>query len=337
MLLRRGSKDPVTLIDNILLAAERGGALTRQLLSLARNRPINREVVSLATHIPTMTAMLCSSLRGDIDLQLSVDPEIRPVEVDVSELEIALLNIALNARDAMPTGGCFTIDVRNLKLASLPSSLPASPHGFIAIAAYDTGIGMPPDVIAKALDPFFTTKKPGYGTGLGLSQVSGFAEGSGGTIQIKSAPSQGTVITIILPITDKPIESPNPRPEERTEPLQGQLLLVDDNLEVMSVIVKMTTAMGLNVEHTNMPTVALERITSRPERYKIVLADIVMPGMNGVDLARDIRAICPTMPIILMSGYNDLPPPPGFRVLSKPIRYGILYDAIRDSLGSSSS
>jgi two-component system NtrC family sensor kinase len=333
-LLRRGNaKDPTKLIDNILLAGERGGALTRQLLSLARNRPVNRQVVDLTTHMPRMSGMLQSSIRGDIDLQLSVEPTTGLIEVDISELEIALLNVALNARDAMPAGGRLSVDVRNLDPGRTPPSLPHSPQGFVAITMRDTGTGMPEDVMDKAFEPFYTTKKLGSGTGLGLSQVFGFAQGAGGVVQLESAPGQGTQVTIIIPITDKPAISPqSSETDKRSGTLDGRVLLVDDNVEVMAVIRIMLVAMGLEVESTDRAALALEQLSTRPEHFNLLLSDVVMPGMSGVDLVREVRASYPGLPVILMSGYHDSPTPNEFQALRKPISYNELYDAVRESL-----
>jgi CheY-like chemotaxis protein len=302
------------------------------LLSLARNRPINRQALSLSAHIPRISGMLRSSLRGDIELQITVDPNTGPVEVDVGELEIALLNVALNARDAMPTGGLFTVDVRNLDSARHPPSLAPSPEGFVAITVKDTGTGMPSDVMARAFEPFFTTKKPGSGTGLGLSQVFGFTQGSSGQVEIASELGRGTQITMVIPITNKPVNSATPDTDERAQPLTGCVLLVDDNVEVLGVLRTMITAMGLEVDETDRPTVALEKIVSHPDRFGVVLSDVVMPGVNGVELAREIRSLRPRLSIILMSGYNDVPMPVDFPVVHKPISYAQLYEVLRTAL-----
>ena len=321
-------RDPAKLIDNILLAGERGSALTRQLLSLARKRSVNRQVVDLTTHIPRLSGMLRSSIRGDIDLQLSVEPSTALIEVDVGELEIAILNMALNARDAMPEGGLLSVDVRNLD--RLPPSLPDTDRGYVAIAMRDTGIGMPDDVMAKAFEPFYTTKKLGSGTGLGLSQVFGFAQAAGGAVNLESAPGQGTQVTIILPITDKTAMSQHGgETDKRAGTLNGRVLLVEDNVDVMAVIRTMLVAMGLEVETTNRAAGALEQLSAQPGRFNLLLTDIVMPEMNGVDLVRAVRASYPALPIILMSGYYEATTPSEFLALRKPVSYDELYDAVR--------
>ncbi len=333
-LLRKGTaKDPAKLIDNILLAGERGSALTRQLLSLARNHPLTRQVVDLHTHIPKMAELLRPSLRGDINLRIFVDPRAGAIEVDVGELEIAMLNMAVNARDAMPAGGQFTIDVHDVDLASQPVPLPSAPFGFVAIAARDNGAGMPADVISHASEPFFTTKTLGSGTGLGLSQVFGFAKSSGGAAHIASELGQGTCVTIFLPVSDKkPFSAPSADSEKSVRQLSGRVLLVDDNEDVMAVIKAMIGAMGLEVETANGAAAAIERLSADPVRFDLLLTDVVMPDINGVDLATEVHARHVELPIILMSGYNDALTSDDFHTLRKPVPYDELYDAIRQAL-----
>jgi two-component system NtrC family sensor kinase len=325
------------MIDNILLASDRGVALTRQLLSLSRHQPQTRQVVDVSKEMPRIAEMLRSSLRGDIEMQISIGTDIRPIEVDLGELEIALLNVAVNARDAMPTGGRFVVDVRNRGPHSAgPPSLAAN-RDYLAIALQDSGVGMSSDVLARASEPFFTTKQLGSGTGLGLSQVYGFADSSGGAVTVESQLDVGTRVTIFLPHTDKAKLDAGPNDGgNRSQPLLGRILLVDDNIEVASVTATMLSAMGLQVETTNQARKALERLAVEPDGFCLLLTDVVMPGMNGVDLAREVRGRLPRLPIILMSGYNDALPvaESEFQILRKPIPYGELYDVIRTHLTS---
>jgi PAS domain S-box-containing protein len=326
-LIQRGSaSDPARLAHNILTAGERGAALTRRLLSLSRHRPQAREIVDLKAELPKMTEMLRSSLRGDIDLQIDIDPMIRPVEVDLGELEIALLNVAVNARDAMPNGGRFNVDVRNQRSEG-------DGREFVAVALQDNGVGMPVTVMARASEPFFTTKELGFGTGLGLSQVYNFAQSSGGVTHLESKVGSGTRVTILLPHASGSMTSqPSSREYIRSQPLRGRVLLVDDNDEVMNVTKTMIGAMGLEVETANRASDALELLATRSNRFNLVLTDIVMPGMNGVDLAREIHSMVPWLPVLLMSGYNETADTHEYRVLRKPVPYDDLYDAILGSL-----
>ncbi|WP_325684230.1 hybrid sensor histidine kinase/response regulator [Rhodopila sp.] len=333
-LLKKGaSKDPAKLLDNILLAGERGGTLTRKLLSLARNRPLARQVVDLTAHIPKMAEMLRSSLRGDINLHIATGAEIVAAEVDVGELEIAILNLAVNARDAMPAGGQFVIDVRKVGIGQAPVSLPSAHMGYVAISARDTGTGMPAEVVSRAFEPFFTTKMLGAGTGLGLSQVFGFAKSSGGTAHIESRPGEGTRVTIFLPMTDEQsLETSAVEDDSALRRLSGRILLVDDNEEVTTVTQAMISAMGLEVETAASAAEALERLAAGGARFDLLLTDIIMPDMSGLDLAHVVRRLHAGLPIVLMSGYNDAPTPKEFRTLRKPVPYEELHKVIQGLL-----
>jgi CheY-like chemotaxis protein len=205
----------------------------------------------------------------------------------------------------------------------------------VAISAQDNGMGMPADVITRAFEPFFTTKTLGSGTGLGLSQVFGFAKSSGGIADIASQPGRGTCVTIFLPVTDKKDHTVSSVDGEiPLRPLSGRVLLVDDNEEVMTVTKAMIAAMGLEVETVNSAAKALERLAADLVRFDLLLTDIVMPDMNGVDLAQLVHRLHAELPIVLMSGYNDAPIPDGYHTLRKPIPYDKLHEAIQDSLKS---
>jgi PAS domain S-box-containing protein len=335
MIKRKAPADPTRMLDNILSASERGVTLTRQLLSLSRHQPQSRSVVDLQVEVPRIAQMLRASLRGDIEMQVSIAPDVRPIEVDLGELEIALLNVAVNARDAMPTGGRFSVDVRNRGPHDAGPPSPAADRDYVAISLRDSGVGMPDEVVARASEPFFTTKKLGSGTGLGLSQVYGFAASSGGAVTIESKVGAGTCVTLLLPHTGKAmLASPDSDAGQRSQPLAGRVLLVDDNNEVASVTETMLGTMGLQVETAHHARAALERLAVAASRFDLLLTDVVMPGMNGVDLAREVRARLPDLPVILMSGYNDAVPATGneFQLLRKPVPYEDLYDVIRSCL-----
>jgi PAS domain S-box-containing protein len=328
---RRPAGSLPAMMDNILRAGERGVALTRQLLSFSRRQTSEPQVLNLSVEIPRIGEMLRASLRGNIELNTSVEADVGMVEVDPDEFEIALLNIAVNARDAMPDGGHFAINVRRI---------PAGSTGFstahVAIELRDTGTGVPPDVIGKVFDPFFTTKEVGVGTGLGLSQVYGFAQQSGGTVSIDSTLGRGTTVTVSLPCTHK---LPVPADSEVGDPAAGSagglILLVEDNPDVANVTAQMLRAMGHEVEVVDRARKALDRLSDETRPVNLLLSDVVMPdGMTGLDLARVVREQRSTLPIVLMSGYNDAVPPrgSGFRILRKPVPGHELHNAIRDAL-----
>ena len=325
--LRRPSGNTTRQMDNILRATERGVALTRQLLSFSRRHVATPQIVDLRTEMPRMAEMLRASLRGDIELRIDIADTLWPIEVDVAELEMALLNIAVNARDAMPQGGMFAIDVRN---TTRGGGTLDSDH--VAIALRDTGVGIPPDVIGKVFDPFFTTKEPGEGTGLGLSQVYGFARQSGGAVSLDSVPGRGTTITIRLPRSHKALPAiAEPGDASRTPPVSARILLVEDNPQVADVTSQMLRAMGFQVEVTDRARKALDRLERGAEEIDLLLTDVVLPdGLNGIELAARVRTRWPALPIVVTSGYNDVAPPDGLAlpVLRKPVPYDDLHRAI---------
>jgi CheY-like chemotaxis protein len=318
-------------MDNILRATERGVALTRQLLSFSRRHVATPQVVDLRAELPRVAEMLRASLRGNIEMLIEVADDLWPIEVDVAELEMALVNIAVNARDAMQQGGTFVIDARN---ATQGGNAMANEH--IAIAMRDTGAGIPPEVIGKVFDPFFTTKEPGEGTGLGLSQVYGFAQQSGGSVSLDSMPGRGTTITIRLPRSHKPLPNvPDDDDASRAGQISGTILLVEDNTQVAEVTAQMLRDMGFHVETVDRARKAMERLDCDATGIDLLLTDVVMPdGLNGVDLAVRIHARHPALPIILMSGYNDVAASEGaaFPMLRKPVPYEDLYRAISGKL-----
>lgn len=330
---RRPAGSLPAMMDNILRAGERGVALTRQLLSFSRRQTTAPQVLDLSVEIPRIAEMLRASLRGNIELTTWVAADVGMVEVDPDEFEIALLNVAVNARDAMPQGGHFSIDVR---------SIPAGSSGFasehVAIELRDTGTGVPPEVMAKVFDPFFTTKEVGVGTGLGLSQVYGFAQQSGGTVSIDSPPGKGTAITIWLPRTRKSaVKATGEADDAAAGSAGGLILLVEDNPDVASVTAQMLRSMGHDVEVVDRARKALGRLSEEARPVNLLLSDVVMPdGMTGLDLARVVRARKSDLPIVLMSGYNDAVPQrgSGFRILRKPVPANELQNAVRDALAN---
>ena len=326
---RRPTGNIVRQMDNILRATERGVALTRQLLSFSRRHVGQPVVIDLRSELPRMAEMLRASLRGNIALSIDVASDLWPIEVDVAELEMALLNIAVNARDAMPQGGSFEVTARNADC------------DHVAIALLDNGVGIPADLIGKVFDPFFTTKEPGEGTGLGLSQVYGFAQQSGGTVNLDSVPGRGTTITIRLPRTHRPLPAaPANHDPARSPLLKARILLVEDNPQVAEVTAQTLTAMGFEVEVTDRARKALDRLEHGTEAVDLLLTDVVLPdGLNGIDLAAEVRARYPALPIITTSGYNDVAVPDGLALpmLRKPVHYDELYRAIRLALEGAGS
>jgi PAS domain S-box-containing protein len=305
-------------IEAIQTAAKRGESLTRQLLTFARRQHLTPTVVDLGTCIKNMRTMIESSLRGNIVYNERIDPGAWPVEVDLAELELAIVNIAVNARDAMPNGGTFSLVVGNV-MANHDGDLPG--REFVAVEFSDTGMGIPPDLLSKIFDPFFTTKEVGKGTGLGLSQVYGFAHQSGGMVTADSKVGHGTTITVYLPssagheITDKDSSEIDDAHAHRPA-----VLIVDDSAEVAEVTSSLFEDLGYRTIYRESAEEAL-KLLADGTKIDLVFSDIVMPGtIDGVGLAGEIRSQYPHVPVVLTTGYSDAAQaaPSDLRILRKP-------------------
>jgi PAS domain S-box-containing protein len=300
-------------------ASRRGAALTRQLLSFSRRQPLNPEVIDAASTIRELEPILRSTIGPRVHLELALAPNLGLVRVDTSEFELALLNVVLNARDAIQQDGAVTISAENRQLDAgrAPDGLSGA---FVVIAVRDSGQGMAPDVLPRVFDPFFTTKPVGKGTGLGLSQVHGFSRQSGGTVTIDSTLGRGTVVALYLP------RSPDLRPNARDDEAKpnvaaGKVLLVEDNADVAEVSQAMLEEIGYTVRLAADARQAL--VMFEAEDFDLVVSDIVMPGgMNGIELAEELRRRRPGLPIVLVSGYaaSASAAPEQFPVLRKPFR-----------------
>ena len=308
-------------------ASRRGAALTRQLLSFSRRQPLNPEVVDAAATIREMEPILRSTVGAQVRLEFALARDLGLVRVDSSEFELALLNIVLNARDAIRQDGVVTISAENRQLDAgrAPDGLSGA---FVVIAVRDSGRGMTPDVLSRVFDPFFTTKPQGKGTGLGLSQVHGFSHQSGGTVTIDSAPERGTVVTLYLPrSTDSRLNAHDD--EASPGKAAGKVLLVEDNADVADVSQAMLEEIGYTVRLAADARQAL--VMFEAEEFDLVVSDIVMPGgMNGIELAEELRHRRPKLPIVLVSGYaaQASAAPAQFPVLRKPFRMEQLAQAI---------
>jgi len=321
-------------LEAIHLAAKRGESLTRQLLTFARRQKLNPMVVDLRQRIESIQQMLTSSLRGNIDLAYDLPADVWPVEIDIGEFELALVNIAVNARDAMPDGGALSLLVRNVKLTRA-ANVGELEGEFVALALSDTGEGIAPEFLAKIFEPFFTTKAIGKGTGLGLSQVYGFAHQSGGAVTAASALGRGTTITLYLPRSHAALTA---MPEASDTPLapaaEGTVLVVEDNPEVARVTVGLLEQLGYRVLFTDNAAAALALL--RQEKVDLVLSDIVMPGgMNGIEFAAEVRRQYPDLPVLLTSGYSDAArdaEPPRYAILRKPFELSDLVKALSEAM-----
>jgi len=305
-------------IEAIQTAAKRGESLTRQLLTFSRRQHLNPTVVDLNASIRNVRPMIESSLRGNIVYKEKISPTLWPVKVDLAELELAIVNIAVNARDAMPNGGVFSLTADNVTVNDA-ADRDGQSIDLVAIEFSDSGTGIPPDLLSKIFDPFFTTKDVDKGSGLGLSQVYGFAHQAGGTVRAESKVGLGTAITLYLPAhVGAKIDVP-----KISEPARSQrpmVLVVDDSAEVAEVTSSLFEHLGYDTIYRDSAEAALNLLADGA-KVDLVFSDIVMPGMiDGVGLASEVQSRYPHLPVILTTGYSDAAQtaPPNLPILRKP-------------------
>ena len=330
-------KKQTRLLDMIATATQRGESLTRQLLTYSRRQTLTPQVIDLSQRLPLLRELLVRSLGVAIEIKVDVPDGVCAVRVDPGEFELAILNLAVNAKDAMPQGGTLSIRAKPVTLKGEGSEEGLSGE-FVAIRVADTGHGIPPDVLAHVFEPFFTTKEIGKGTGLGLSQVYGFAKQSGGTATISSVEGRGTAITVYLPRCHE--EPPSPAPVSQTQtPAEpaGTVLLVEDNADVAEVGAGLFRQLGYRVRSVVNAQAALAALRLDSD-VDLVFSDILMPGgMNGLDLAREIGVRFPTIPVLLTTGYSASAQDAirrGVGVLQKPYDLESLRRNIRDVMES---
>jgi nitrogen-specific signal transduction histidine kinase/ActR/RegA family two-component response regulator len=289
--------------EAIEIAAKRGATLTRQLLTFARHQSLSPTVIELGERIASIRTMMAGAMGSPYKLSSFAPPDTWKIYADPSELELAIVNLMLNARDAMPRGGEIVIAAENLVLK--PGDTAAQLEGeFVAVTVADMGQGIPADLLPRVFDPFFTTKGREKGTGLGLSQVHGFAHQSGGTVKIDTELGQGTCVTLYLPRAPaEPIAAATKR-DDQAAVAGERVLLIEDNPAVLDVTKMQLEEIGCDVVAVTDAESGLERATA--ERFDLVLSDIVMAGpMNGIELARRLRDVQPGLPVLLATGYNE--------------------------------
>ena len=306
------------LLDRAIQGAERGATLTTRLLAFARRQELKVEYVALQRLIPEMMDFLRHSVGPNIVIHAEIAPEVGAIEVDANQLELALINLAVNARDAMPQGGSLTIacrDEENGRNIGLPRDQ------FVCITVTDSGEGMSEATLSRAQEPFFTTKGIGKGTGLGLSMVHGFTAQSGGLMRIKSEPGKGTSVSLWLPRAKEGSRAADAKssPAQPKEARSLRVLLVDDDILVSMGAADMLLDLGHSVTESQSGLHALKLLeTDSP--FDVIVTDYAMPGMNGFELAQRIKAKNPKLPVILATGYAELPADRSieFGHLSKP-------------------
>lgn len=342
--LRKESDEKVArLLRQALTASERGARLTAQLLAFGRGQMLTTASVDINQLVSGLEAMLASTLTPAITIVQAPDARLWPALADSTQIELALLNLAINARDAMPTGGTLRITTRNVALddPALPGDLAGAAAGYVALIVSDDGAGMTEAIAARAFEPFFTTKEIGKGSGLGLSMVYGVVKQLGGTVTLESAPGRGTTVAIYLPRADIALAELIDDPAETTLPIDGvasPVLVVDDDPLVRDTTANWLREFGYDVLEADSGPSALA-ILEGNSKIDILVTDLVMPGMHGYALASEARLRRPGIPVILITGYTGFASETGldereFPVLLKPFRpselAGIMISCLRN-------
>lgn len=342
-LLRESLSDPaaIGLTDKIIEATERGGDLVRRLLVFARKQRLEPHAMNLNERLPGVVALLQRTLGENVRIELALGADLWPVRADPGQIDDALVNLAINARDAMPEGGLLTIRTENVRLDQEAAAhlLDAEPGDYVMLAVSDTGQGMKPEVLARVFEPFFTTKEQGRGTGLGLPMVYGFVQQSGGHVDIDSSPGHGTTVKLYLPrATGRATASGEDAAAPDVAGGHETILLVEDNGNVRTMATLQLRKLGYHVLEAANAADALALI-EKGVKIDLLFTDIVMPGgMSGYQLAERVRQIRPDLRILFTTGYDspaaNRPPDarPGGDLLHKPYRRHELAHAIRRAL-----
>jgi PAS domain S-box-containing protein len=305
---RRATDAPlIRLIDNALRGAERGSSLTQRMLMFARRQELNVEPVDVVALVHGMADLLERSLGPSVTIETHFPLGLPPVNTDANQLETAMLNLAVNARDAMPQGGPVVIAARPEAVSSAQGRL--RPGDYVRLSVTDTGKGMDEETLARAIDPFFTTKEVGKGTGLGLPMVHGMAEHSGGQLVLTSRQGHGTIAEIWLPVAEKTAkmaEARAPAPIPASEPRRLVVLVADDDPLVLTNIAAMLDDFGHKVFEASSARQALA-ILRRESDIQLVITDQAMPEMTGLQLIKEVKNSWPDLPVILATGFAELP------------------------------
>lgn len=313
-------------------AAERGATLTAQLLAFSRRQRLEARPVDLNDTVVNMRDLLQSSMGGSVRLEARLRPDLWPALVDPTQIELIILNLAINARDAMAVGGSLVVSTDNIVLGEPTRAEEPQPGDYVLIAVTDTGSGMTPEVRDRAFEPFFTTKAIGKGSGLGLPQVYGFAKQSGGGVAIETTLGEGTSVRVYLPRAQERRRTPRATsyeapPEERGEVRGKRVLVVDDDPPVREITASMLRAMGADVVEAGSGGAALEMLDAGAQDFDLLVVDFAMPGMNGAELAATTARKWPDLPILFVTGYADLSAISSVseeRIVQKPFRGGEL-------------
>lgn len=315
------------MLEGVRGSAQRGANLTKQLLAFARAQPLEIKEVDLKQFFADVTTIVRPSLRSDIEVVTEISDQLWPIDADAGALELALLNLAFNARDAMKDGGTLKISAHNETLEGKPEGLRGE---HVVLRVSDTGSGMSREVMERVFEPFFTTKRFGEGTGLGLSQVFGFAKQIGGLVQVASEIGKGSTFTLYMPASRSRKTGHDRLSGSRT---LGRVLIVEDDTFVAELAADMFSELGFESSRAHSAKEALEMVAAG-EKPKLVFSDVVMPGgITGIELARKLRERFPELPILLTTGYSEqISATQGFPVLQKPYELKGLAGAVGDLL-----
>jgi nitrogen-specific signal transduction histidine kinase/CheY-like chemotaxis protein len=290
----------IKVLQSMQRAATRGATLNQQLLSFARQQPLRQEKNNLNLVILSFEAVLRRLCDESVEFQVNLAPQLKPVLVDATQFEAALLNLVSNGQGAMPDGGTLTIRTENVELGhNQVGSLSAGQ--FVKVTVADTGTGMPPDVAARAIDPFFTTKPLGKGTGMGLSQVYGLIQQSQGDMVLETGVGKGTAISLYLPAFGAANDEEPALPGTNIH--NDKALVVDDQPDVLALAVELFEMLGYETLSATNGADALEIVKRTPD-IDTLFTDVMMPGMNGITLAQEARKILPNLKVLLTSGYT---------------------------------
>jgi len=293
-------------IDQIKKAAERAASLTKQLLVFSRKQPMQFGEVDLNQTVNNMIGMLKRLIGENIKIRTELEPDLAPIQADAGGIEQVILNLAVNARDAMPDGGTLTIRTESLVSSAIQRPDGSEPPTYVRLIIEDTGIGMDKNALEHAFEPFFSTKEVGKGTGLGLSVVYGIVKQHGGDVRIESSPGEGTRVTVTLPATPgvSTVELAEQAPLHEIRGHGERLLLVEDDEDVAAFLERVFTEQGYQVDQAHSKGEALTLLAEKPS-FDAVLCDVVLPDGSGFDLVDEISKKAPNTALILSSGYID--------------------------------
>lgn len=322
-------------IGMALQATTRASMLVQRLLAFARRQDLQPRPVDIGELLNGMDELVSRSIGAQITVKVQAPSELPPAQVDPNQLELAILNLAINARDAMPDGGTVTIAAE--RRAAVEESEDLAPGDYLIISVADEGVGMDEETLSRATEPFFSTKGLGKGTGLGVSMVHGLAAQSGGALRLKSAPGEGTVAEIWLPIATESVPKTSNAPARPIRAYDGAtLLLVDDEELVRVGTAQMLEELGYRIVQAGSGAEALAVIRERSAEIDAIVTDFLMPGMNGATLAREAQAIRPALPVLLITGYSNIAEGPGADLprLHKPFRQAELASTVARLMSS---